>query len=104
MCGHSVLAASPLSSARASMPAMEGLQDPDGSVTLRISQAEAVELHQAIAGTEFELAEIELRQPVEQKVFSDVQQALVSLIPGLGTDEYQATVDRAYAEIDPTPY
>ncbi len=85
---------------------MEGLQDPDGSVTLRISQAGAVVLHQAIAGTEFEneLAEIELRQPVEQKVFSDVQQALVSLIPGLGTDEYQATVDRAYAEIDPTPY
>ena len=46
----------------------------------------------------------ELRKPVEQKVFSDVQQALMPLIPALGTDDYQGTVDRAYEAIDPKPY
>jgi len=34
------------------------------------------------------------------KVFSDIQQALVPHIPGLGTEAYQATVEAAYSAID----
>lgn len=71
-----------------------------------MSHSEAVVLHEAIAFSEWgnDMREIELRRPVEQKVFSDVQQALVPLIPGLGTEEYGDTVTQAIAQIDPTPY
>ncbi|GIF67447.1 hypothetical protein Ais01nite_54820 [Asanoa ishikariensis] len=81
---------------------MEALEGSIGTVTLRMSQAEAVVLHEAIARAEFanDLGEIEL-QPVEQKVFSAVQQTLAPLIAGLGTDGYQGTLDRAYTAIDP---
>ena len=46
-----------------------------------MSEAEAVVLHSVIAISEFAnaLEEIELGHPVEQKVLSDVQQALASL-------------------------
>jgi len=85
---------------------MEACREDDGIVTVRMSEAEAVVLHEAIALSEFsnDLREIELRQPVEQKVFSDVQQALVPFIPGLGTDGYRATVEAAYSALDPGPF
>lgn len=85
---------------------MEASRESDGAVTLRLSEDEAVVLHAAIATAEFEneLDAIELREPVERKVLSDVQQSLSVLIPGLGTDEYGSTVERSYAAIDPRPY
>jgi hypothetical protein len=71
-----------------------------------MSQAEYVILHQVIAFSEWsnELDSIELREPVERKVVSDVQQTLDPFIPGLGTDAYQSTVDAAYAAIDSRPF
>lgn len=85
---------------------MESIRGADGSITLRMSEDEAVVLHLKIAWSEFEadLEAIDLDQPVDQKVFSDVQQVLAPLIPGLGTEDYQARIDRAYAAIDPKPY
>ena len=85
---------------------MEASRDSDGTVTVRMSHSEAVVLHEAIAFSEWGngLCEIELRQPVEQRVFSDVQQALVPLIPELGTDKYGDAVAQAIAQIDPAPY
>ncbi|MEE2052425.1 hypothetical protein [Nocardiopsis tropica] len=75
-------------------------------MTLSMSQAEATVLHELIAGAESEnaLTSIELAGPVDQKVLSDVQQALAPLVPGLGADGHQAEVDRAYAAIDPGPF
>ncbi|WP_166139549.1 hypothetical protein [Nocardioides ochotonae] len=85
---------------------MEASRDNDGTVTVRMSYSEVVVLHEAIAFSEWgnDLREIELRQPAEQKVFSDLQQALVPLIPELGTDKYGDTVTQAIAQIDPAPY
>jgi hypothetical protein len=73
---------------------------------LRMSEAEAVVLHEAIAFSKWRnyLAEIELRQPVEQKVFSEIQQALMPLIPDLGSDSYKGKRDHAHRAIDPEPY
>ena len=87
-------------------PRVEASRENDGTVTLRMSQWEAVVLHEAIAFSEWgnDLSNIELRQPVEQKVFAEVQHALVPHIPGLGTDGYQATIDAAYVAIDPEPF
>ncbi|WP_017597524.1 hypothetical protein [Nocardiopsis lucentensis] len=85
---------------------MRATDAPDGSVTLGMSQAEAAVLHELIAFAEFahDLTSIESERPVEQKVLSDVQQALAPLIPGLGTDDYQTVMNRAYAAIDPGPF
>ena len=85
---------------------MRATDAPDGSVTLSMSQAEAAVLHELIAFAEFanDLTSVESEKPVEQKVLSDVQQALAPLIPGLGTDGYQAVMNRAYAAIDPGPF
>lgn len=85
---------------------MNCTHENDGSVTLRLSEDEAVVLHVKIAYAEFadDLDHIELSEPVDQKVFSDVQQALAPLIPDLGTEAYGARVERAYAAIDPKPY
>jgi hypothetical protein len=71
-----------------------------------MSEAEAVVLHEVIAYSEWsnELGAIELREPVERKVVSDVQQSLGPLIPSLGTEEYRATVERALSEIDSRPF
>ena len=71
-----------------------------------MSEAEAVVLHQVIASSEWsnELDAIELREPVERKTLSEVQQTLDPLIPGLGTDGYQLTVEMAYSAIDSTPF
>lgn len=71
-----------------------------------MSQAESVVLHQVIAFSEWSnaLDAIELRKPVERKVVSDVQQTLDPLIPGLGTDAYQSTVEAAYSAIDSRPF
>lgn len=81
-------------------------REPDGTISVRMSEAEAVVLHEKIAFSEFadNLAHIDLAEPVEQKVFSDVQQALAPLIPDLGTDAYGVRVQGAYASIDPGPY
>ena len=83
-----------------------GITRSDGTVTVRMSHPEAVVLHEAIAFSEWgnDLREIELGTPVEQKVFSEVQQALVPLMPELGTDGYGDAVAQAMAQIDPTPY
>lgn len=85
---------------------MEARRQPDGTVSLDLTEAEAVVLHAAIATAEFadELDTVELGEPAEKKVFSDVQLALASLVPDLGTDRYGATVRSAYASIDPSPY
>ncbi|GAB2498962.1 hypothetical protein [Nocardiopsis aegyptia] len=85
---------------------MRAADTPDGSVTLSMSQAEATVLHELIAWAEFaeDLTSIEPDGPVEQKVLSDVQTTLAPLIPGLGTDRYQAEFDRAHAAIDPGPF
>ena len=85
---------------------MEAVTQPDGGVTLSISLAEAVVIHELIAFSEFsdDFGQIELRQPVDKKVMSDLQQALAPLIPGLGTVQYQQSVDRAYATVDPEPF
>lgn len=85
---------------------VESHREPDGRITLSMSEAEAVVLHQVIAFAEWsnELDEIELREPVERKVLSDVQQTLDPRIPGLGTDTYQRTVDAAYSVIDSSPF
>ncbi|MGQ4271827.1 hypothetical protein [Nocardiopsis changdeensis] len=84
---------------------MRAADAPDGSVTLSMSQAEATVLHELIAFAEFanDLTSIEPERPVEQKVLSDVQQALAPLIRGLGTEGYGAALDRAFAAIDPGP-
>lgn len=73
------------------MPTMEGTREANGSITLRMSEDEAVVLHMKIADSEFEadLEEIKLDRPVDQKVFSDAEQSLAALIPSLGTDAYQ---------------
>ncbi len=85
---------------------MDASKQPDGTVALSLTVAEAVVLHAAIATAEFaeDLDTVELGEPVEKKVFSDVQQALAPLIPDLGTDRYGVTVQGAYASIDPSPY
>jgi len=85
---------------------MRATDAPDRFVTLSMSQAEATVLHELIARAEFanDLTTIELAHPVDQKVLSDVQQALAPLIPGLGTDRYQAEINRAYLAIDPGPF
>ncbi|MFD6098100.1 hypothetical protein ACFVWN_24400 [Nocardiopsis flavescens] len=85
---------------------MRATDAPDGSVSLGMSRAEATVLHELIAFAEFahDLTEIAPERPVEQKVLSDVQQALAPLIPGLGTAGYQAALDRAYAAVDPGPF
>lgn len=85
---------------------MEARRQPDGTVSLILTEAEAVVLHAAIATAEFaeDLDTVELGEPVEKKVFSDVQQALAPLVPGLGTDRYGATVRGAYSSIDPSPF
>ncbi|SEF12078.1 hypothetical protein [Jiangella alba] len=85
---------------------MEAVRGSDRHITLRMSEAEAVVLHEVIAFSDFahDLEVIELDRPVEQKVLSEVQRALNPLIPGLGQDTYVAELDRAYSAIDPTPY
>ena len=85
---------------------MDASKQPDGTVALSLTVAEAVVLHAAIATAEFaeDLDTVELGEPVEKKVFSDVQQALAPLVPDLGTDHYGVTVRGAYASIDPSPY
>lgn len=85
---------------------MEASRQSDGTVSLLLTEAEAVVLHATIATAEFaeELDGIELGEPVEKKVFSDVQQALAPLVPDLGTDRYGVTVQGAYASINPSPY
>ena len=84
---------------------MEATSTGDG-VTLSLTVAEAVVVHGLIATSEFaeELDVIELPEQVDKKVMSDIQQVLAPLIPRLGTDGYQATVDAAYAAIDAGPY
>lgn len=88
------------------MPSMKCTRETDGTIILRLSEEEAVVLHEKIAYSEFadDLDNIELSEPVEQKVFSDIQQALAPLIPDLGTDAYGARVERAYAAIGTMPY
>jgi hypothetical protein len=85
---------------------VEALRKPDGQITLTMSEAEAVVLHEVIAFSEWsnELDAIELREPTERKTLSEVQQALAPLIPGLGTDAYQRTVAAAQAAIDSSPF
>ena len=85
---------------------MEASRTSDGTVHLLLTEAEAVVLHEAIATAEFaeDLEAVALGEPVEKKVFSDVQQALAPLVPDLGTDRYGLTVQGAYASIDPSPY
>jgi len=85
---------------------MEARKQADGKVSLLLTEAEAVVLHAAIATAEFaeDLDIVELGEPVEKKVFSEVQQALAPLVPDLGTDRYGVTVQGAYASIDPSPY
>jgi hypothetical protein len=85
---------------------MEARRQPDGSVSLTLTEAEAVVLHEIIAVAEFaeDLDTVDLGEPVGKKVFSDIQQALAPLVPDLGTDRYGATVQGAYASIDPSPY
>ncbi len=85
---------------------MEAFLKPDGVVSLSMTIAEAVVVHQLIAYSEFaeDLEIIELPVPVAQKVMSDIQQALAPWIPTLGTDDYGSTVESAYAQIDPAPY
>ena len=85
---------------------MEAARGSDRRVTLHMSEAEAVVLHEIIAFSEFahELEMIELARPVEQKVLSTIQWALAPLIPSLGEEGYQAELDRAYSAIDPAPY
>ena len=84
---------------------MEASSEVDGTVTVRMSLAEAVVLHRRIALAEWsdDLSDIDLQEPVEQRVFSDVQQALAPRIRGLGTEACQATVDGAHSAIDPRP-
>jgi len=71
-----------------------------------MAYAEAVVLHEVVAFSEWsnELTGIELREPVERKVVSDVQQSLAPLIPELGTGEYGTAVRRAQSQVDPTPF
>lgn len=85
---------------------VDAAQQDDGTISLRMSQAEAMVLHEVIASAEWsnELDAIELRQPVERKVVSDVQQALQRLIPALGTDAYGTRVQEAYTAIDCGPW
>ena len=85
---------------------MEAQRKQDGQITLIMTEAEAVVLHEVIAFSEWsnELDAIELRHPVERKTLSEVQQTLAPLIPGLGTDAYQRTVETAHAAIDSSPY
>jgi hypothetical protein len=85
---------------------VEAHREPDGQITLSMSEAEAVVLHQVITFSEWsnELDAIELREPVERKTLSEVQQTLDPLIPGLGTDAYQRTVETAYSAIDSSPF
>lgn len=85
---------------------VEAVQEADGRIALRMSQAEAVILHEVIAFSEWsnELDAIELREPVERKVLSEVQQSLAPMIPGLGTDSYHGTVETAYSAVDSSPF
>ena len=84
---------------------MEAISTGDG-VALSLTAAEAVVLHVLIASSEFseDLEVIELPEPVDKKVMSDVQQALAPLIPQLGADRYQSTIDAAYRAVDAGPY
>jgi hypothetical protein len=81
---------------------MEALQAASGQVTLSMSVAEAIVLYELIAFAEWaeDLTVMELARPQDQKVMSDVQQALAPLVPDLGTDGYSAAVQRAYRELD----
>lgn len=85
---------------------MEAASKPDGGVSLSLTLEEATVVHELIAFAEFadDLGTIELRHPVDKKVMSDIQQALAPLIPGLGTDQYQTALDRAYATVPSGPF
>jgi hypothetical protein len=85
---------------------VEASRQAGGTVALFLTEAGAVVLHEAIASAEFadDLDNVALGEPVEKKVFSDVQQALAPLVPDLGTDRYGVTVQGTYASIDPSPY
>lgn len=85
---------------------MEASVTRGGVVALSMSISEAVVLHSLIATSEFaeDLEVIDLPEPVDRKVMSDVQQALDPLIPALGTDGYGSKVKQAYEAIDPGPF
>ncbi len=61
-----------------------------GEIVLRMSADEATVLYECIAFSEWaeDLTVVELASKVEQRVFSDVQQSLSPLVPGLGTASY----------------
>jgi len=71
--------------------------DGKGEVQLWLSQDEAITLHELIARAEWasELEVLEFDDEAERKVLSRLQQALAPLIPGLGTQEYGASVRHA---------
>ncbi|MFL6109591.1 MAG: hypothetical protein ACJ72D_20695 [Marmoricola sp.] len=85
---------------------MKADRAPDGSVVLTLSHEETVVLHEAIAFSEWsnDLDAIEISEPVERKVISDLQQSLAPMIPELGGDGYGATLRRARSSIDPSPF
>lgn len=78
----------------------------NGRVTLSMSLAEASVLFAVIAQAEFaeDLEVVTLSEPVEKKVFSSVQQTLIGLIPGIGTDDFAQRLRASYDSIDPGEY
>ncbi len=73
----------------------------DGLVTLTLSKAEAVTLHELVAFSEWseELRFVEVRNDAERKVLSRLQLALQPLIPELGKPGYGNVVTAAWTAV-----
>ena len=80
---------------------MEASSGQGGVVTVTLTEAEAVTLHELIAFSEWseDLLSIEVRDEAEGKVLSRLQMALRPLIPGLGTPEYGTVVASAWTTV-----
>lgn len=77
---------------------MQGDVDNDGAVTLSMSRAELIGLREAIAFADF-LGDLPARSDAEVKVLGDFIRMADPLVPGLGTDDYEKTVNAAWREI-----
>ena len=74
---------------------MDADVDDDYIVKLSMTMAELVALREAIAFADF-LGDLPSRSPSEVKVLGDFLRIADSLIPELGTDGYEQTVDAAW--------
>ncbi len=77
---------------------MDADVDDDYSVRLSMTMAELVTLREAVSHADF-LGDLPSRSEAEVKVVGDFLRTSDSLIPELGSDRYQETVNAAWREV-----